>query len=197
MMLKKWETTACAVQWTATVRWTWGGGLVYITGVGQQLRKTSKAALPTVNVNISVKKIRLIYCLAALCAFSGGVAMYALFRDCNALVLFRFLPKPSFLGAPRIAVNTDSIWAYLFVFNLPHGLWCLSGLSVIRAVWLTNAKWAAVYGGIFLVIISSLELSQLLENRLGTFDPLDLASYGFCAFVESIIYFTFIRRRIV
>jgi hypothetical protein len=110
--------------------------------------------------------------------------------------LFRFLPKPPFLGVPRVAVNTGSIWAYLFVYNLPHGLWCLSGLSVIRAVWLTNAKWAAIYGGVFIVIISALEISQLLESRIGTFDPLDLASYGVFAFVESMTYYTFIRRKI-
>jgi len=97
----------------------------------------------------------------------------------------------------RVPVSVNTLWKYLFVYNLPHGLWCLSGLLVIRAVWLTNVKWRAVYGGIFLVVISALEISQLSENRNGVFDPLDLTSYGFFAFVESIAYNKFIKRRIL
>ena len=94
-----------------------------------------------------------------------------------------------------IPVRTDTLLSYLLIFNLPHGLWCLSGLLVIRAIFLTDIKWRAIYAGIFLVIISALEISQLNENRNGTFDVLDLASYGFFAFVESIAYNKFIRRR--
>jgi hypothetical protein len=68
---------------------------------------------------------------------------------------------------------------------------------VIRAIWLTNIKWRAIYGGIFIAIISILEISQLSENRYGTFDVLDLASYGIFAFIESITYNKFIKRKIL
>jgi len=91
--------------------------------------------------------------------------------------------------------NTNTVFGYLFVFNLPHGLWCLSGLLIIRAIWLKNIKWRAIYGGIFIVIISVLEISQLNENRNGTFDLLDLAFYGVFALLESITYNKFIRRK--
>jgi hypothetical protein len=142
-------------------------------------------------------KFKLAYCLSALVAFLGGVAIYAFFRNLDNMVLFHYFPKPSFPATPRIPVKTDTTWGYLFVFNLPHGLWCLSGLLVIRAIWLGNTKWRAIYGGIFLVAVSSLEIMQLNKNIPGTFDVLDLASYGIFAFLESIIYNKFIKRRVI
>jgi len=140
---------------------------------------------------------RLAYCLAALVAFIGGVTIYVLFRSVDNMVLFWHVPQPSFLTAPHIRLGTDTVWGYLFVFNLLHGLWCLSALLVIRAVWLTDTKWRAIYGGIFIAVASILEIAQLSENFPGTFDRLDLASYGIAAFMESIMYKTFTKRRIV
>jgi hypothetical protein len=143
------------------------------------------------------KKIKLFYFLVALAAFAAGVAIYVFFRNTNNLVLFKYFPSFSFLSLPPVPVNTNTWWGYLFVFNLPHGLWCLSGLLVIRAIWLTNTKWRVIYACFFLVIISALEISQISKHRNGTFDILDLTSYGFFAFVESIIYNKFIRRKIL
>jgi len=67
-------------------------------------------------------------------------------------------------------------------------LWALSGLLVIRAIWLTNAKWRAIYGGVFIAAASSFEISQMSENIPGTFDVLNIASYGVSAFLESMTY---------
>jgi len=144
-----------------------------------------------------VRSFRVAYCFGAFAAFLGGVAVYAFFRNLDNIVLFRYFPKPSFLPTPHIPLGTDNPWGYVFVFNLPHGLWCLSGLLVIRAIWLTDTKWRAVYGGAFVAAASSIEVSQLSENLPGTFDVLDLASYGIAAFSESIMYNTFVKRRIV
>ena len=141
-----------------------------------------------------IRCLKLAYYIAAFVAILGGVFIYTFFRNIDNIVLFQFLPKPSFLATKRIPIGTDTLWGYLFVFNLPHGLWCLSGLLIIRAIWLTNIKWMAIYGGIFLVTISLLEICQLSEKRYGTFDILDLAFYGVFAFIESITYNKFIRR---
>ena len=143
------------------------------------------------------EKIQLIYCFIAFMAFIGGVLIYVFFRDTGNLVVFKFFPKPSFLELLSAPVKPDTLPGYLFVFNLPHGLWCLSGLIVIRVIWLTNFKWRVIYGCIFLVVISALEISQLSAKRNGVFDVFDLASYGFFAFVESLAYNKFIRRRIL
>jgi len=143
-----------------------------------------------------------------------GMCIYLFFRDLSNIALFSWIPRLSladayldscqcrsptilpFLDTPLVSVNTGTILGRLFVFNLPHGLWSFAGLLAIRAIWLTSVKWRAVYGGIFLAVISALEISQLSENRHGTFDVLDLASYGVSAFVEGMTYNIFIRRRV-
>ena len=156
--------------------------------VGKHANPPSKA---------SRRKVKLVYCLVALAAFFGGVAIYAVFRDIDNMLMFRHLTKPSFLEGPRLPLGTDTVWGYLFVFNLPHGLWALSGLLVIRAIWLTDTKWRAIYGGIFIVVASSFEIGQISERIPGTFDALDLASYGVSALLESMTYNKFIRRRVL
>ena len=150
----------------------------------------------TADREIRLGKIKLAYCFTALAAFAGGVVIYALFRNIDTMVLFRFFPQPSFLAGQRIQLNTDTVWGYLFVFNLLHGLWCLSGLLVIRAVWLTNTKWRAVYGGTFIATASFLEIMQLIGIVPGRFDALDLAAYGVFASIESMTYNKFVKRRI-
>jgi len=142
-------------------------------------------------------KTRMVYCFAALLVFIGGVAIYLFFRDTGSLVLFNFLPRPLFLESLSVSFRPQTMPGYLFIYNLPHGLWCLSGLMVIRAIWLEDIKWRAIYGGTFLVIISVLEISQISQARNGTFDVLDIVFYVFFAFVESMIYIKFIRRGIL
>jgi len=144
-----------------------------------------------------MKKLRVIYVLLSFLFLIAGMCIYLLFRDLNNIALFEWMPKPSFLVTPLISLNTSTIWGQLFVFNLPHGLWSLAGLLVIRMIWLTSVKWRAIYGGIFLVVISATEIIQLSEGRHGRFDVLDLASYGVSAFVESVTYNKFIRRRVL
>jgi len=167
--------------------------LIYKRRMGKLMEQNSESGRKT----IPQIKIKLIYCLIALTAFIGGVLIYVFFRDTGSLVIFKYFPKPSFLESLSATARPDTLLGHLFVFNLPHGLWCLSGLLVIRVIWLTNIKWRMIYAGIFLVVISALEISQLSAKRNGVFDVLDLASYGVFAFVESLAYNKFIRRRIL
>ena len=117
--------------------------------------------------DLTLKRCKIAHCLAALAAFLCGVAIYALFRNIDDMILFRHLSRPAFLPAQPIPLGTETAWGYAFVFNLPHGLWCLSGLLVIRAVWLTNPKWRAVYAGAFVVSASFIEIMQISGNLPG------------------------------
>ena len=140
------------------------------------------------------RRLRLAYCIASCMVFLGGVAIYAFLRDINNMVLFHFFPKIPFLSTLYIPVKTDAIWLNMFFYNLPDGLWCLSGLLLVRATWLANTGWRVIYGGIFIVIALSFEIAQLSDNIPGTVDVLDLVFMGFFAFLESIIFNMFIRR---
>jgi hypothetical protein len=149
----------------------------------------------TDNLERRTTSFRLVYCFVALIALVGGIMIYVFFRHNDNITLFRHFLKPIFLNTLYIPIKTDTMLGYFFVFNFPHGLWCLSGLFIIRAIWLTNTKWRVIYGSIFIALIFFLEISKLSRFRAGTFDVLDLLTYGIFAFVESIIYNQFIRRK--
>jgi len=140
------------------------------------------------------EQIKRAYYIASPVVFIGGTAIYAFFRNINNMILFRFLPKPSFLGSLYIPIKTDSILFYMFIYNLTYGLWCLSGLLLVRAIWLHNTKWRVIYGGIFITVVMSYVLLKIPGIIPGTFDVLDLIFMGFFAFLESIIFNMFIRR---
>ena len=139
-----------------------------------------------------LRRLRLTYCGAAFLAFFAGIAIYLFFRN-HDIALFQFLPTPSFLGSLRIPVRTDNILVSMFIFNLPHGLWCLAGLLVIRAVWLTNTKWRAIYAGLFVLIAFVMEISQLFGVIPGTFDVFDMAFVAIFCFAESLIFNGFVK----
>ena len=140
------------------------------------------------------EQIKLTYYIASPVVFIGGTAIYVFFRNINNMILFCFLSKPSFLSSLYIPIKTDSILFYMFIYNLTYGLWCLSGLLLVRAIWLHNTKWRAIYGGIFITVVMSYVLLKIPGIIPGTFDVLDLIFMGFFAFLESIIFNTFIRR---
>jgi len=139
-------------------------------------------------------KLKLAYCVMAFMAFGGGICIYAFFRNINNMVMFKFFPKPSFFNTLYIPLNTNSIWIYMFIYNLPYGLWCFSGLLLVRSIWLHNEKWRKIYRGIFIAVVMFYVILKLPRIILGTFDVLDLLFMGFFAFLESIIFNLFIRR---
>jgi len=155
-----------------------------------------KYALRHINHNFSYNRLKLLYCSAALLAFLGGMAIYAFFRNLN-IVLFQFFPKPSFLEALHFPVRTDTILMTMFLFNLPDGLWFLSGLLIIRAVWFANTKWRAIYFCLFSLIVLSMEVSQISKGIPGTFDLLDLSFMAFFALAESLIFKLFVKRNVI
>ena len=155
-----------------------------------------KCTLQSNNYNFSYSRLRLIYLLIALLAFFAGTAIYTFFRNHN-IVLFHVFPKPSFLNMLYFPVRTDSKIMSMFIFNMPNGLWFLSGLLVIRAVWLTNQKWRTIYFYIFALIALSMEFLQLSRSIPGTFDVLDIVFMALFAFAESVICNMLIKRSVL
>ena len=131
--------------------------------------------------------LKKVYFCAAFMVFLGGFFIYVFFREVNSILLFHFFPIYSSLGTLYIPVNGDSIWMPIFLYNLPDGLWFMSGLLAIRAVWLTNYKWRAIYCGIYLIIALFMELIQLFNDIPGTFDVLDLIFMAVFYLAESVI----------
>jgi hypothetical protein len=142
----------------------------------------------------NIKYLKISYCISSTAAFLGGVAIYAFFRNINNMALFHVIYKPLFLASLYNPIKTESIWSNMFIYNLPYGLWCLSGLLLVRGVWLHNVRWRTIYGCIFIAIVMSYVILKLPGIIPGTFDILDLVFMGFFAFIESLIFNMFIRR---
>ncbi len=142
-------------------------------------------------------KFKTAYYFASIIAFLCGAAIYAFFRNIDNMIIFNFFPKPYFLNYLHIPLKADSVWFDMFIYNLPYGLWCVSGLFLIRAVWIRNTKWRKIYGGIFIFIVMSYVILKLPGIIPGTFDVLDIVIMCLFAFVESIIFNLFIRRKVL
>jgi len=142
------------------------------------------------------KCLKIGYLIAAILTFLGGTAIYAFFRDINNMAIFHFISKPHFIISLYNPIKNESVLSNMLIFNLPYGLWCLSGLSIIRAIWLQNTKWVIIYRFIFIVLVMFYVILKLPRLIPGTFDMLDLLFMGFFAFLESIIFNTFIRRNL-
>jgi hypothetical protein len=147
--------------------------------------------------DIRITRLKQKYYIVAFVSLFIGIGIYAFFSDTSNILLFRFFPKLSLLSTLYMPVKKDTIWAYMLLYNLSDGFWCLSALLLIRAIWLANALWNAIYSGIFIVIAMAFEIAQLAGIIPGTFDALDLIFISLFAFLESIIFYLFIRRRIV
>ena len=136
----------------------------------------------------------LILGIASFLVFLVGVSIYVFFRNIDNMLIFNFFPKPLFLSSLYISINNDLIWSNMFIYNLPYGLWCLSGLLLVRAIWLHNSKWRKIYSGIFITTVMLYVVLKLPGIIPGTFDIFDLFFMGFFAFLESLIFKMFIRR---
>ena len=60
------------------------------------------------------------------------------------------------------------------IYNLPHGLWVLSGLLLLKVFVENEKKILLFYSILFIVISINLEIFQYFGIRQGTFDIIDL-----------------------
>ena len=145
----------------------------------------------------NIRRVKQAYYMTAIAALFSGMAIYIFFRDTKNMLLFHYLPRWSFMDALHSPINSNSIWSDMFFFNLPYGLWCLSGLFLIRAIWLTEKNWGNIYRIVYIALVMTYVLLKLPEITPGTFDVLDLVFMGSFAFLEGIIFSIFIKGRLV
>jgi hypothetical protein len=121
--------------------------------------------------------------------------IYFLFRNLNNMLLFAWIPKPSFTGTVIIPLS-PSFLANILRYNLPDMLWFLSAIFLLRAIWFNKAKIHKAYIHSFYAVAAIIEISQLSDRAPGTFDLLDLLFMGICAFIEGLLYNVSINRRL-
>ena len=139
---------------------------------------------------------RAFYGLLSFFSLIIGMLIYFLFRDLNNMILFAWIPKPVFTGTVLLPLR-PSIFSNILKFNLPDTLWFLSAILFLRFIWFYKTKIQKTYIHFFYAIAAIFELSQLSKKIPGTFDWMDLLFMGIGAFVESLLYNIFARRRFV
>ena len=136
------------------------------------------------------KKRRRIYLLLSLCSLMLGFCAYVLFRESDLLINDIFNIR--FFNTRKF---DNLIFIDFIKYNLPDGLWLLSGILLLRSIWISNQKVSQIYTGVFILIAFLFELGQI-SFIPGTFDVMDLIIMVIFAFCEQITYKIFIRRLI-
>jgi hypothetical protein len=124
------------------------------------------------------------------------MCIYLFFRDLNNMILFRFIPKPEFTENVLFQLE-PSIFSYVLKYNFPYMLWFVSGILLMRFIWFYNYKTQKIYVLCFYGICLIYVLCKMLNKFPGTFDWLDLLFMGIGAFVESLLYKFYFRRKCV
>jgi hypothetical protein len=143
-----------------------------------------------------MNKIRAVYGLFSLLALILGMSIYLLFRELDNMILFKFIQKPTFIENVHIHLEL-TVFSYVLMYNFPYMFWFLSGILLMRFIWFFNIKVQRKYVLCLYAIGIIYVLSKMLIIFPGTFDWLDLLFMGIGAFVEGLLYKTFILRRIL
>jgi hypothetical protein len=112
----------------------------------------------------------------------------------NNILLFSWIPKPQFLKTVLVPLQ-PSVLANFLKYHLPDMLWFVSAILFFRFIWFYKTKTQRAYIFCFYGIGLGLEISQVSGKVPGTFDWLDLLSFGIVAFVEGLLYKIFTQRR--
>ncbi|GHV06839.1 hypothetical protein FACS189485_16050 [Spirochaetia bacterium] len=139
--------------------------------------------------------IRVILLIAALASFISGVLVYAFFRNSDLLV-YRITGRPIVLNRLYQTQGNSGPLSDILVYNVPDGLWLLSGILFIRTLWPDKGAEGKIYILIFCFLAVLFEVLQLFNFMPGTFDVLDLMAMVLSAFVEGVIFTCFVQRRL-
>jgi hypothetical protein len=116
-------------------------------------------------------KIKWMYLFISLFSLFIGIIIYLLYRENSILHIkdWGFTLEPN-------------IFTSFIIYNIPDGLWLLSGLFIIRSIWFLEKSICNIYSIIFLSI------AIIMEILIGTFDVIDLLIIISFAILEKNIY---------
>lgn len=144
---------------------------------------------------VTKSSFRTTYFAFSVVSLVAGALIYPLFRGPDLLV-WNFLPKPSFWDQCRIPLHGRGAFVSVLAGSGPDCLWLLSGIFLLRGMWFSELKIQIAYIAVFYIIAAAYNIGQYFGVIPGTFDFLDLLTMSDVALAEGIIFNVFIRRRI-
>ena len=115
---------------------------------------------------------------AALLFFTIGGCIYLAFR-CTSLRMFGwfdYLGLHEFIIGVRSVSNNIQI-PQIIKFCIPDGLWSLSYILFMDAIWNPDMKRQLLFGSLVPIVGVFSELLQYFNVLIGTFDAVDLSCY--------------------
>ena len=157
-----------------------------LSSVGKPLFRIPNPPDRQISGAVSRRAGRYVYFLLSAFVLTAGVLLYYFLRNNNILIYqwFAILPKNNAI----IPFSHSSFLTDFLRYNLPDGLWLLSGLLFLRAVWHETPQTFLIYKLCFLVIAFLFELSQIADGITGTFDVFDLVTMGSIAVLDSVAH---------
>jgi len=135
------------------------------------------------HIKFNLDRRKKIFLILSFISLLTGILCYLFFR-------------PSFIFHINIfkMEKFDKLVFFNFLrYNLPDGLWLISGIFLLRAIWIRNYLISQVYIGTLIIFSLLFEILQYFNITPGTFDAIDLIFMGIIALVEQIIYFLFLK----
>jgi len=165
--------------------------------------KCRKTAITTQTPDLKLmKRIRVFYCFLSFFLLFVGMSIYLFFKERNiirsaVLWISEWIPSAN-INIDNLPLKLKpSFFSHVLMYNLADMLWILSGILFLRFIWFYNIRIQKIYILCMYVIGLLLEIAQTSKYILGTFDWLDILFISIGAFVESLLYNIFVRRRFV
>jgi hypothetical protein len=133
------------------------------------------------------KHIKTVYFFSSFFMLFFGLIIYLFFRKNDWGFVFYSINYISSL------FNFGNISPFI-IYNLPDGLWFLSGILLIRSICFFEKHICYFYTILFLFIAIILEIFQLNNSVIGTFDIIDISIIIIFSIIESLIYNIFWRK---
>jgi hypothetical protein len=143
----------------------------------------------------NIQYLQIILLIGAFTALLTGILIYALFRHSDLLV-YKITGNPSFVEQLYQHPANNRLLLNFLAYNIPDGLWLLSGILFIRTLWLGQGTTGGIYILIFCFLAMLAEALQFFGIIPGTFDFFDVITMVSAAFGESVFYAYFVKRRI-
>ena len=125
----------------------------------------------------------------------GGIALYLMLRS-SGLLVWTVFPKPAFWNEYAVVTSVEKgSFLSALVYHGTDGLWLLSGIFLIRAIWPMQTKICTAYIAVLCFIGILFEIGQYYKIVSGTFDFFDILTYLSVALAECICFKLFIKRR--
>jgi hypothetical protein len=127
------------------------------------------------------------YLITSIFTLVIGFVLYVFFRG-KELLFYKFINKLGFKNIVFQDWNIDTTIPDIIKYNVPDGLWLLSGIFIIRWIWLRQNIISSIYVSVFFLCALVFETLQYYGVINGTYDRVDIIVLAVAYSTEELLY---------